>query len=161
MATKPRPSAVSIAYEHSFHPDNTGRTERDGASDLARIRRVLVPLGRRRTDLDRRHQERVRAKRLDLKHPVRLLHNLANPHRLFQFLLPFRTRLRRLGKEYVRAAQTAIVVDGPGIHHSRVPCALGRRRRDCATRIVPLSTLSAQITKQASTTLCWGISEVD
>ena len=45
---------------------------------------------------DREHRwddERVRAKRLNFEHLVRLLHNLAQPNCLLEFVLPLRARL--------------------------------------------------------------------
>ena len=45
---------------------------------------------------DREHRwddERVRAKRLNFEHLVRLLHNLAQPNCLLELVLPLRARL--------------------------------------------------------------------
>ena len=64
-------------------------TEWHGTRDLARKRVLLVPRLVRRLREHRRDDERVRAERLDFEHLIRLLHDLTQPDRLLQLLLPF------------------------------------------------------------------------
>jgi hypothetical protein len=68
-------------------------TEWHGASNLSRKLAVCVPRMVRRGREHRWYDERVRAKRLNFEHLVRLLYNLAQPDCLLELVLPLRACL--------------------------------------------------------------------
>ena len=74
--------------------------------------------------MHRRDEERIRAKRLNLKHLVRIRHDLPQHDRLVQFLLPVRTRLYRLGVYGPQTTEAPVVMNRARIDETRVGLAI-------------------------------------
>ena len=90
------------------------RTKRYRTSNLALEISIIIPR-RSRIRQQRRREERVHFQDLQLKHFIRLPHDLPQPNRFLQLGLPLHSFLGGLGKQGVKTFQSTIVVDCTGV----------------------------------------------
>jgi hypothetical protein len=97
--------------EKTRKKQNLSRTERNRTSYFARERAFVIPRRRLMARADRRYHERIDTQRLDLKDLVRLLNNFPQANRLFQFLLPFCSKLVGFGIHCIQASKPSVMVN--------------------------------------------------
>ena len=93
-------------------------TEWHRAGNLPSVRAVRAIRGRTTIRHNRGHEERIRTKRLNLEHLIRLLDGLAQPDGFLEFLLPLIASLCGISEERPQATQSTIMMNS-----ARVDCA--------------------------------------